>query len=54
MREFENRSVEEANSSSREFPECVQLKEKLDNLENSVSLRYVKAENEVNKLVGAG
>ena len=51
VRELENRGVEEASSSSRECNDCVQLKEKLENLENSVGLRHVGAENEVKKLV---
>ena len=52
VRELENRGVvEEANSSSRECNECVQLKEKLDNLENSVGLRHVGVENKVKKLM---
>ena len=48
MRELENRSVKEVDSSNKE---CVQVKEKLENLEKSVSLRHVGAEKKVEKLM---
>ena len=48
MRELENRNVEEANNS---IEECVEMKEMLENLEKSVSLRHIGAEKKVEKLV---
>ena len=51
VRELENRSVEEANNSIKECVECVEMKEKLGNLEKSVSLRHIGAEKKVEKLV---
>ena len=47
MRLLENRGVEEANS----IKECVQVGERLENLEKIVSLRQMGAEKKVEKLV---
>ena len=51
VRELENRSVEDVDSSNKECVECVQVKEKLENLEKTVSLRHVGAEKKVEKLM---
>ena len=51
VRELENRIVEDVDSSNKECVECVQVKEKLENLEKSVSLRHVGAETKVENLM---